>query len=164
MSSIEHVLLPTDGSECALHAAVFAGELARALKAKVTVLHILNDEYLVSQAWGSGGLISGSPSGYLVGNPDGMKSIEEVRSSVEQQALSEELTKTVEALGDTDQEPALVTVWGHAAEEITRFAKDNKVGLIVIGSYGKSKLKRAFLGSVSQAVANQAPCPVSIVK
>ncbi len=57
-----------------------------------------------------------------------------------------------------------MTVWGHAAEEISRFAKDNKVELIVIGSYGKSKLKRAFLGSVSQAVANQAPCPVTIVK
>jgi len=66
-------------------------------------------------------------------------------------------------LGDIDQEPNLVTVWGHAAEEISRFAKDNKVELIVIGSYGKSKLKRAFLGSVSQAVANQAPCPVTIV-
>lgn len=70
-------------------------------------------------------------------DPEGMKSVEEIRNSIEQQAL---------------------------AEEISRFAKDNKVELIVIGSYGKSKLKRAFLGSVSQAVANQAPCPVTIVK
>ena len=137
MSFRDHILLPTDGSEGALHAAAFAGELARALKAKVSVLHILSDEYLMSHTWGTDGLIVGSPCGYLMSDPEGMKSVEEIRSSIEQQAL---------------------------AEEISRFAKDNKVELIVIGPYGKSKLKRAFLGSVSQAVANQAPCPVTIVK
>jgi len=164
MSFGDHILLPTDGSEGALHAAAFAGELARALKAKVSVLHILSDEYLMSHTWDTDGLIVGSPSGYLMSDPEGMKSVEEIRSSIEQQALAEELAKTAQALGDIDQEPNLVTVWGHAAEEISRFAKDNKVELIIIGSYGKSKLKRAFLGSVSQAVANQAPCPVTIVK
>ena len=164
MSFIKHVLLPTDGSEGALHAAAFAGELARALGAKVTVLHILNDEFLMSRAWGSEGLITGGPSGYIVSEPSGMKSVEEIRSTLEQQARSEELAKTVDALGVTSQEPNLVTVWGHAAEEITRFAKEEKVDLIVIGTYGKSKLKRAFLGSVSQAVANQSPCPVTVVK
>jgi len=164
MSSINHVLLPTDGSEGALHAAALAGDLARALNARVTVLHILNDENLMSHAWGSGGLIVGSPAGYFVDDPSGMKSVEEIRSTIEQQARSEEVAKTAEALGDTGIEPNLVTIWGHAAEEITRFAKDSDVDLIVIGSYGKSKLKRAFLGSVSQAVANLAPCPVTIVK
>ncbi len=164
MASVDHVLLPTDGSEGALHAAAFAGELARALRAKVSVLHILSDDYLMTHSWGSDGLLIGSPSGYVLGEAEGMKSIEEIRSSLEEQVRGEELANTVAALGDIGQEPNLVTAWGHAAEEITRFAKDNDVGLIVIGSYGKSKLKRAFLGSVSQAVANQAPCPVTIVK
>ena len=164
MSSVDHILLPTDGSEGALHAAAFAGELARALKAKVTVLHILSDDYLMAHSWGTDGLIVGSPAGYLLSEPEGMKSVEEIRSAVEQQARGEELAKTAEALGDVGQEPNLVIVWGHAAQEITRFANDSDVDLIVIGSYGKSKLKRAFLGSVSQAVANQSPCPVTIVK
>lgn len=164
MTSVNHILLPTDGSEGALHAAAFAGELARALKAKVSVLHILSDEFLLSHTWGTEGLITGSPAGYLVGDAEGMMSVEEVRSSIEQHARGEELAKAAEALGDVGQEPNLVTVWGHAAEEISRFAKENDVGLIVIGSYGKSRLKRAFLGSVSQAVANQSPCPVTIVK
>lgn len=156
MTFVDHVLLPTDGSEGALHAAAFAGELARALGAKVTVIHILSNDYLISHAWGGDVFIAGG-----VGS---LKSVEEVRSGLEQRAHDEELRNTVEALGDTPHKPELVTVWGHAADEITHFAKDNEVGLIVIGSYGKSKLKRAFLGSVSQAVANQAPCPITIVK
>lgn len=164
MPFVNHILLPTDGSEGALHAAAFAGELARALNAKVTVLHVLSEDFLMSHAWGSGGLLVGNPEGYLVGEPDGMKSVEELRSAVEQEARDKALAETAGALGDLSQEPDLITVWGHASEEITSFAGDNEVELIVIGSYGKSKLKRAFLGSVSQAVANQAHCPVTIVK
>ncbi|NNC64021.1 MAG: universal stress protein, partial [Gammaproteobacteria bacterium] len=34
----------------------------------------------------------------------------------------------------------------------------------VIGSHGRAGLKEALLGSVSHAVANHAPCPVTIVR
>ncbi len=164
MSSIDHILLPTDGSDGSLHAAAFAGELARALDARVTVLHILREEYLVSHSWGPDGFITGRPGGFSLEDASGMKPIEEVRSALEEKARGEELAKAAKALGETKGSPDLVTVWGHAGEEITRYANDNKVGMIVIGSYGKSKIKRAFLGSVSQSVANLAQCPVTIVK
>ncbi len=48
----------------------------------------------MSHTWGTDGLIVGSPSGYLMSDPEGMKSVEEIRSSIEQQALAEELAKT----------------------------------------------------------------------
>ena len=55
-------------------------------------------------------------------------------------------------------------VWGHPADQICRFASESDADLIVIGSHGRTGISRAILGSVSHAVANQAPCPVTIVR
>jgi nucleotide-binding universal stress UspA family protein len=90
--------------------------------------------------------------------------VEEIRSALEQRARDNELPKTLKALGELDVEPMLITAWGYPADEINRYAKDHDVDLIVLGSHGRTGIKRAFLGSVSQAVANQAQCPVTLVK
>lgn len=45
-------------------------------------------------------------------------------------------------------------------EEAERWQPD----IIVVGSHGLSRWERAFIGSVSQAVAAQAPCSVEIVR
>lgn len=156
MSSIDHILVPTDGSEGSVNAARVAGDLSRALNAKVTVLYVLSDEFLLEHSWGA--------AEFIGGRPEGLRSVEEIRTSLETSAREKEIPATTQALGEIGQEPAVVFEWGHAAERISKYAKDNNVGLIVIGSHGRSALKRAFLGSVSQAVANQAQCPVTIVK
>ncbi len=152
MTGISHLLVPTDGSEGALHAAELAGTLARSLDAKVTVLSVQDDNNILVQAWGAGGA------------SDGLGSVEQVRNSLEKHALENELPKTAAALGQLTNEPALIVAWGHSSEEICRFAEDNNIDLIVIGSHGRSGLKRAILGSVSQAVVNLAPCPVTVVR
>ena len=148
MASIKHVLVATDGSELALKAAAFAGEVARALGARVSVLLVQTDELVVSGAWGAGSAMT----------------VDQVRADLEQQAKEKELPETVKALGKLEHEVETVSVWGHPATAITRFAKEQAVDLIVIGSHGHSGLREALLGSVSHAVANHAPCPVTIVR
>ena len=91
-------------------------------------------------------------------------SVDEIRDMLEQRLREKELPATVSALGSLGQEPESSIVWGHAAEEICRFAQEHNVDLIVIGSHGRTGIRRALLGSVSHAVANQAPCPVTIVR
>ena len=156
MSVINHLLVATDGSEGSLHAAEFAGDLARNQGAKVTVVYVADEDSVPSHAWGASDLWSGAP--------DGLKSVEQVRNAMEEHARENEIPATVEALGEQTEPPAIVVTWGHPSEKICQFAGDNNIDLIVIGSHGRSGLKRAFLGSVSQAVANQAPCPVTIIK
>ena len=156
MNTGNHILVPTDGSDNACKAAAFAGKLARALKAHVSLLVIIPEESVVPNAWG----VRSDPGGA----PHGTMTVEEIRGALEQRARDDELPKTLKALGDLDVEPELVTAWGYPADEITRFAKEHNVDLIVLGSHGRTGIKRAFLGSVSQAVANQAQCPVTIVK
>jgi nucleotide-binding universal stress UspA family protein len=48
-------------------------------------------------------------------------------------------------------------------EEILRFTNENNVDLIVMGRRGFTKIKRFFLGSVTQRVISDAPCPVLVI-
>jgi len=54
--------------------------------------------------------------------------------------------------------------WGRVAEMICRVAAEQVCDLIVVGSRGLTGLKRLMLGSISNAVAAKARCPVLIVK
>jgi nucleotide-binding universal stress UspA family protein len=55
-------------------------------------------------------------------------------------------------------------VYGDAAEEILAFAEQEAIDVIVIGSSGTGRVKRAFLGSVSSKVSLRARCSVYIVR
>lgn len=57
-----------------------------------------------------------------------------------------------------------VVVYGDAAEEILAFAEQEDISVIVIGSSGSGRVKRALLGSVSTKVALHARCSVYIVR
>lgn len=51
-----------------------------------------------------------------------------------------------------------------AASGIIRFANENDVDLIIIGSHGRSGLKKILLGSVAAKVIKDSDCPVMIIK
>lgn len=57
-----------------------------------------------------------------------------------------------------------VTLEGKPAAEITRFAAENKIDLIVIGTRGKRGFERLLLGSVAEQVVRSSPCKVLVVK
>lgn len=156
MAGIRHVLVPTDGSEGAQHAAAFAGNLARALNAHITVLFVQSDDVILSHAWGVGD--------YPAGAAYGTMPVDEIRNMLEKRAREKELPETVAALGEQSKAPQSVLLWGHPADQICHYAEENDVDLIVIGSHGRTGIKKVLLGSVSHAVANQAPCPVTIVR
>ncbi len=47
---------------------------------------------------------------------------------------------------------------------ILDYAEENNVGLIVIGTIGRSGFKKLLLGSVASHVVTYAHCPVLVVK
>jgi len=53
---------------------------------------------------------------------------------------------------------------GDPRAEIVRQAEEWKAELVVVGARGLGTVKRLLLGSISDAVARHAPCPVLIVK
>lgn len=49
---------------------------------------------------------------------------------------------------------------GRVARQIIRYTRDNGIGLIVLGTHGRTGVSRALLGSVAESVVRLAPCPV----
>jgi nucleotide-binding universal stress UspA family protein len=53
---------------------------------------------------------------------------------------------------------------GEAYRVITNLARENKVDIIVLGSHGRTGLRRLLMGSVTAKVIGHSPCPVLVVK
>lgn len=154
MSKLKHILVPSDGSDDAVNAATLAGELARALDARVTVLMVQSEDAVLPQAWAAGDYPERSKS----------TAIDDIHTVLENQALEVELPKTASALGSLPAEPSLVHRWGHPAAEICDYADEHDIDLIVMGSHGRTGIRRFLLGSVSQAVSSSAGCSVMIAR
>ena len=62
-----------------------------------------------------------------------------------------------------------VTVWflvwtGEPGESIVAAAEAENVDLVVVGTHGRGTIGRLLLGSVSEHVVRNAPCPVLVVR
>ena len=156
MTKLKHILVATDGSEDSLKAASFGGDLARLLNAQLTILLVQDERSVIAKAWntGAGKASSSSTRG----------SVEEARASMEKDAIAHELSDTRAAVGDVSAGLNVAQIWGHPAREICRYAKENEVDLIVMGSHGRTGMKELLLGSISHAVVNMAGCAVTIVR
>jgi nucleotide-binding universal stress UspA family protein len=53
---------------------------------------------------------------------------------------------------------------GDASQHIVQLATDLRAELVVLGTHGRTGIKRWLLGSVAERVARLAPCPVLIVR
>ena len=53
---------------------------------------------------------------------------------------------------------------GEAYQTIVDLAKAKNVNMIVMGSHGRTGLKRLLMGSVAEKVIGYAPCPVLVTK
>jgi nucleotide-binding universal stress UspA family protein len=53
---------------------------------------------------------------------------------------------------------------GDPATEILEVAQSEGVGLIVVGSHGRTGVRRFLLGSVSDKITTHAPCSVLVIK
>jgi nucleotide-binding universal stress UspA family protein len=134
------ILLATDGSKEADLAATTAVDLAKSTNSELHVVHV--GELLPT----------------LVGQPE----IEPARLERKAQELLGEQKRRIEEAGGTVKEAHLRL--GRADEEIVDLAYDKGAGLIVMGSRGRGRMRRALMGSVSESVVRHAHCAVTIVR
>ncbi|MEJ2658429.1 MAG: universal stress protein [Desulfobacterales bacterium] len=56
--------------------------------------------------------------------------------------------------------PKIEILEGKPNEELIRYARENKISLIVLGVRGQGLVERMFVGSTTDRVIREAPCPV----
>jgi nucleotide-binding universal stress UspA family protein len=139
------ILLATDGSEEAQLAATTASDLAQKTNSELHAVTV-------------------GPDLPLYELPEHPAEFEDVLRQNRRTAkeMLEQQAKRIEESGGTVKETHLRE--GRAEEEIVELAEELGAGLIVMGSRGHGRLRRALMGSVSDAVVRHAHCPVTIVR
>ena len=138
----DKILLAVDGSEHALHAAKVAGDLVRSVKARELRI-----------------VIAYEPVPAYLGEPNLQRTID-ARMSESQDTLRE----AENAVGKIPAKIHSELIEGQAADAIINVAETRNCDLIIMGSRGLGRLAGVMLGSNSQKVVSEAPCPVLIVK
>ena len=150
MLLFKKILVAVDGSELSYRSVDYALDLAQKYSAQVKIITVIDapSDTLVAQA-----------SAFA---PQSMKEHEEKLEKAHEKILSKAMKKA-----EMLTQKILVTneaLEGSPAEKIVETAKKEAFDLIVMGSRGLGGIKEFLLGSVSDKVADEAPCPVLIIK
>ena len=151
------ILLATDGSEDAAHATEVAVELSKITGSELHVVYVGKDAYSETLAYPES-----TDPGWVEGeDPVLIKELGQQYEQMARRILDAEVEKVL-AVGGTVAQAHLRM--GTAATEITDLAEEMSLELVVVGSRGLGGIRRALVGSVSDAVARHAHCPVLIAR
>jgi len=144
MINIQKILWPTDFSDNAKTAQLYACELAKQFSAELHVVHVIVDPaYVIS--------------------PMGVGYIPESYHTDMHQRSDDELAKLPPEQEAKGLKIVRATVSGSAAEGIVTYAGDNDISMIVLGTHGYTGITGLLLGSVAEKVVRTSGCPVLTV-
>ena len=146
MSRFRNILHASDFSRASSAAFRRAVDLARTNRANLTIVHayapfipLMDESYASAQAY--------------------EKMLSDIRADAQRQ-LDRLVAKAKQAGAR-----AKGLLWeGIAYDRIVRAARSTRADVIVIGTHGRTGLRRALLGSVASRVITLAPCPVLTVR
>jgi nucleotide-binding universal stress UspA family protein len=140
------ILVPIDGSECSLNAAKYAIKVAKDENADLFCIHAM----------------ASVPYGYVSSPP----AIDQYFKDIEEKAQS--WFDKVRDMAKNEGIPELKTETFADVKSvigsIIDYATSMDVDLIVIGTRGRTGLKRFLMGSVANGVVQHAHCPVLLVR
>ncbi len=145
--SIRKILVAVDGSKPSLDASTYAIELAKKNDAELIVLSI----------------VSPIPySQFEYANIGRMKEIETIEKEKAEQYIDKVKQKATE--NKVSVKTDVLIKYTSVVKEIVEYAENYRVDMIVIGSKGRTGLKKLLLGSIANGVITYSHCPVLVVK
>lgn len=152
----DKILVPLDGSEHSLRALAIAIQIAKRFGGKITLINV----YSIAVR----PIIVPEPSTLTPGIPI-MAPTEYSRvAEAIKDAGARILAEGKEKAKAEGVEVETMLREGHVVHEIVKAAEEGGFNLIVMGARGVSKMKGLILGSVSDGVIRNAPCPVFVTK
>ena len=147
MSAYRRILVAVDGSPAAERGLREAIRLAKAQRARLFILHVVNEFFAYDYMQGA-----------AVG-ADVMALLRDAGRRVLARALAGARKQGVRATAVTRE-----IVGGAAADPITREARRLRADLIVLGTHGRRGVRRLVLGSDAEQVVRTATVPVLLVR
>jgi len=141
------IIVPVDGSDFSFRAARYAINLAKLTGGEIICVHAVVDLPYVEYM--GAGIVTVT------------RYIDEAKKHTEEWFLQVRAMASKEGIKVTSD-----TIFNlpSVAESIIGYAAEQKADLIVIGTRGRSGLKRLVLGSVASGVVTHAACPVLVVR
>jgi nucleotide-binding universal stress UspA family protein len=146
---ISNILVPIDGSEYSLNAAQYAARIGRNEKAKLFSIHIVTPRMQY---------------GYTTPAASSIESqnYEDIKNKVE--SWFDVVRNMTKNEGIPDIKTEIFIDVKSIIESIIDYARRKNIDLIVIGTRGRTGLKRFFTGSVANGVVQHAHCSVLVVR
>lgn len=138
-----NIVIATDGSENSRKAISCGINIAKLGGATVYAIHVVDMSSIASDIWTAGKEIV-----YELMVNDGKRILSEARKITE----------------DSGVEVKDVLLYGHPSEEIIKFAENNDIDLIVMGTLGATGLEKFLMGSVAEKVVRFSKVPVMVVR
>ncbi|HLE34913.1 MAG TPA: universal stress protein [Nitrososphaerales archaeon] len=142
-SEINKILVPIDGSETSFNTARHALTMAEERNASIILLYVSDIPPLPLHA----------------------EHLEKYYEEVRQEA--DEWFKKIKNFPESkgvEIKTKVITAAMSVVGSIVKFAEDQDIDLIVIGTRGRSKFTKLLLGSVTSGVTAHATCPVLVVR
>jgi len=146
MVELKTILVPTDFGELGEKALAYGKALARLFESSLHVVHVIEGPFGDSVP----------VEGYVAGLPE--------FSARLRKSARAQLARLLDQSERSELQAVEATLSGNASREIVRYAKEQDVDLIVMGTHGRGALAHLLLGSVAERVVRNAPCPVLTVR
>ena len=144
--NVQRILFPTDFSDHSKTAEKSACDLADQFGAELHVLHVLHDPLLTMPMTAAALLVP-------------PQSLENEITFAE-----DEIQKIPPMAMASGKRVVRVVRTGTTFDTIVRYAHENAIDLIVIGTHGRTGLSHVLLGSIAERVVQHAPCSVLTVR
>mgnify|MGYP000944868038 CR=1 FL=1 len=156
---MKKILVPVDGSNASISAVKKSIEVGRKFDSAIKLISVVKPSEIRERErnenmWNAvdGSLISTDAE------------LEKKLSNIyveSSQSLLNQIVSRLDFSGISVEKEVLI---GEPFEKIVEAAKNGNYDLIIMGNRGFSKIKRFFVGSVTQRVISEAPCPVLVIK
>ena len=146
MLELKKILCTTDFSEASFEALKYAISLARSTQSKLILMYVVNQK-----------MFSEGLSLARVSSPEALG-----------KEMADEARRRLKMLIPADERDGIDCETnirsGNPAQEVIRYAKENNIDMIVIGTAGHSGVERMMFGSTAEKVVRGAHCPVLSVR
>jgi len=137
------ILVSIDGSEPSTNAADYAISVANIYHSELIVLHVI-------------------PSDVSLFGPSPPPHLDELKKEAQQ--YLDKIVQTARMNNNSIQVESKIIASPSVVGGIVNFAENEGIDLIIVGTKGRSGIKKLLLGSVASGVVTYAHCPVMVVK
>lgn len=145
MTARNVIVFPTDFSARSLEGLSWLRRMADTLQAEVHIIYVVEEPQVYST---------------LDMGPVPIPSVTELTDTA-----NERLAGFIrEHLPNSGAKPVSAVLVGRPSDEIVRYARESTATLVIMTTHGYGGLKHMLLGSTTEAVLREAPCPVLSIR